>query len=143
MEGGKVKKVGVKEIQREGFEYELTVNFNLDRDSHTAIASKDNTQLFEGKDPFVITENTGKLLKKWVSAGAVDKEAKLRVKIKTQVEEWGKSIVALERKYGPIEEMALDTLKRLSGQIAKKLKKPIKKADPVSEALKKSVKKHQ
>ncbi|HOY42876.1 MAG TPA: AAA family ATPase, partial [Chitinophagales bacterium] len=35
-EGGRVKKVGMKDIQREGWEYELTVSLNLDRDSHLA-----------------------------------------------------------------------------------------------------------
>lgn len=68
-EDKKVKKVGVKEITREGFEYELLVNFNIDRDTHKVIASKDNTRLFEGKDPFVITPDTGKQLLKWVMSG--------------------------------------------------------------------------
>lgn len=71
----KVQKVGTKEITREGFEYELTVNFNLDRDTHTAIASKDNTRLFDGRDPFVITEKTGEELREWVNSGAVDNSA--------------------------------------------------------------------
>jgi hypothetical protein len=71
-EDKKVKKVGTKEVQREGFEYELTLNFNIDRDSHTVIASKDNTRLFEGKDPFIITEKTGEVLRDWVLSGAKD-----------------------------------------------------------------------
>lgn len=65
----KVKKLGMKDIQREGWEYELTVSLNLDRDTHAAIASKDRTELFEGKDPFVITEATGKLIKDWCEKG--------------------------------------------------------------------------
>lgn len=67
----KVKKVGMKDIQREGWEYELTVSLNLDRDTHTAIASKDRTELFEGKDPFVITEATGKMIKEWCERGVI------------------------------------------------------------------------
>lgn len=70
-EGGKVKKLGMKEIQREGFEYELTVNFNLDRDTHFATASKDNTEIFENLDPFTITRETGEILKEWCNAGKV------------------------------------------------------------------------
>lgn len=66
---GKVKKVGTKEIQREGFEYELTVNFNLDRDGNYAIASKDRTELFISRDPFVITQKTGEELRAWNEAG--------------------------------------------------------------------------
>lgn len=65
----KVKKLGMKDIQREGWEYELTVSLNIDRDTHTAIASKDRTELFEGKDPFVITEKTGELIRQWCEQG--------------------------------------------------------------------------
>lgn len=65
----KVKKLGMKDIQRDGWEYELTVSLNIDRDTHTAIASKDRTELFEGKEPFIITEQTGKLIKAWCEAG--------------------------------------------------------------------------
>lgn len=69
-EDKKVKKVGMKEIQREGFEYELIVNFNLDRDGHLAMASKDNTHLFDKRDPFLITEGTGQELLAWSDSGA-------------------------------------------------------------------------
>lgn len=65
----KVKKLGMKDIQREGWEYELTVSLNIDRDTHTATASKDRTELFENKDPFVITEATGRLIKDWCDKG--------------------------------------------------------------------------
>ena len=65
----KVKKLGMKDIQREGWEYELTVSLNLDRDTHTATASKDRTELFEGIDPFVINEDTGKKIKDWCESG--------------------------------------------------------------------------
>lgn len=68
-EDKKIKKVGMKEIQREGFEYELTLNFNIDRDGHHAMASKDRTGMFIDKDPFVITEEIGKQLKEWAEAG--------------------------------------------------------------------------
>lgn len=74
-EDKKVKKVGMKDIQREGWEYELTISFNLDRDTHTATASKDRTELFDGIDPFVITEETGAMIADWCNKG-VD-EAKL------------------------------------------------------------------
>lgn len=71
-DGGKVKKVGLKDIQREGFEYELTINFNIDRDTHTAIASKDRTELFMGVEPFVIKEETGEKIKKWNETAPID-----------------------------------------------------------------------
>lgn len=77
-EDKKVKKVGLKEIQREGYEYELTVNFTLDREGHYAIASKDRTKLFIDRDPFLITEDTGRELKKWNDGGT---EAKVNVPV--------------------------------------------------------------
>lgn len=65
----KVKKLGMKDIQREGWEYELTISLNIDRDTHTASASKDRTEIFEGLDPFVITEATGVKIRQWCEQG--------------------------------------------------------------------------
>lgn len=64
----KVEKVGLKEVQREGFEYELTLNFELDT-RHNASASKDRTGLFADKPEFVITEDTGRILRDWANSG--------------------------------------------------------------------------
>lgn len=64
-EDKKVKKVGMKDIQREGFEYELTANFNIDREAHLTIASKDRTGLFIDRDPFLVTVKTGEELLAW------------------------------------------------------------------------------
>lgn len=72
-EDKKIKKVGLKDIQREGFEYELTLNFNLDRDKHYAIASKDRTGIFSEVDPFIISEETGKTLREWSESGTTEK----------------------------------------------------------------------
>ena len=61
-------KVGLKEITREGFEYELTINFNLD-EKHNCTASKDRTELFMDQPAFIITEETGQLIKEWCDSG--------------------------------------------------------------------------
>ena len=74
MEGTKVKKIGMKDIQRDGWEYELTVSLSIDRETHMVIASKDRTRLFANTDPFVITAETGKKIKEWCEQG---KEAEL------------------------------------------------------------------
>jgi len=66
----RVKKLGMKDIQREGWEYELTVSLSIDRDTHLANASKDRTGLFEGQQPFLITEKTGEIIRKWCDSGA-------------------------------------------------------------------------
>lgn len=65
----KIKKVWTKELTREGFEYELTVNFNIERDSHDVTASKDRTGLFIDRDPFLITEKTWEEIIKWNNSG--------------------------------------------------------------------------
>lgn len=79
-EDKKIKKVGLKEIQREGYEYELTLNLNLDRDGHLAIASKDRTGLFIEADPFVINQETGKTLLNWANSGVDQAEMKRKQK---------------------------------------------------------------
>lgn len=83
----KVKKVGMKDIQREGWEYELTISLNLDRDTHKAIASKDRTELFEGKDPFVITIKTGELIKDWCEQGVEPDEEFKDVPAQSELQE--------------------------------------------------------
>lgn len=60
-------KVGMGAVQREGFEYECSVVFDIDM-SHHAKASKDRSSLF-GDDIFQITEDTGKTLLDWLQKG--------------------------------------------------------------------------
>lgn len=74
-----VTKAGLKEVTREGFEYELTLNFNLD-ERHNCTASKDRTGLFMDKPAFIITEETGKLIKQWCESG-IDTNAELKAAI--------------------------------------------------------------
>ena len=57
----KVEKGGLREITREGFEYELTINLEMDT-SHNASASKDRTGLFMGKPAFVPSEKIGEII---------------------------------------------------------------------------------
>lgn len=64
----KVEKAGLKEVTREGWEYELTTNLELDI-RHNATASKDRTGLFTGKAPFIPSEETGKLIAAWCDQG--------------------------------------------------------------------------
>lgn len=73
-EGKKVHKVGMKDIQRDGWEYELTVSLSIDRDTHKAVASKDRTGIFEKMDAFLISEQTGEIIKKWCDSGAEEKK---------------------------------------------------------------------
>lgn len=72
-----VTKAGLKEVTRDGFEYELTINFNLDQ-NHNCTVSKDRTGLFVDKPFFVITEETGSIIKEWCNTGIeVDNRKKI------------------------------------------------------------------
>lgn len=71
----KVEKMGLKEITREGWEYELTVNIELDT-KHNATVSKDRTRLFAGKPSFIPSELTGKMIAEWCATG-VDSETEI------------------------------------------------------------------
>ena len=62
------QKVGLKEVTRDGFEYELTLNLELDT-KHNASVSKDRTGLFAGKPDFVPSEETGKKILEWCESG--------------------------------------------------------------------------
>jgi hypothetical protein len=75
----KVMKLGTKEITREGFEYELTVNFELINDNHLVKASKDRTGLFMDKPEFIINQATGKKLKAWCSEGISLEKVKMEI----------------------------------------------------------------
>ena len=68
----KVVKHGTKEITRDGFEYELTINFELVNENHLAKASKDRTGLFMNKPEFLITAQTGKMILDWCNAGIAE-----------------------------------------------------------------------
>lgn len=75
----KVMKLGTKEITREGFEYELTVNFELINDNHLVKASKDRTGLFMDKPEFIINQSTGKKLKLWCTEGVSLEQVKKEI----------------------------------------------------------------
>lgn len=59
------KRVGVKDIAREDTEYKWILQLDLDQEGNTAKASKDNTSLFQGKEPFKISEQTGAAIRAW------------------------------------------------------------------------------
>lgn len=87
-QNGKVKvtKVGTKEETRSGFEYELTVSFELINDNHLAKASKDRTGLFMNKPEFVINQSTGKKLIQWCSLVSKVEDVEKEIKQTTTIE---------------------------------------------------------
>lgn len=65
-----VQKTGTTEITRDGFEYELDINFEVVNENHLIKASKDRTGLFVNKPEFLITEDVGKIILDWCNKGA-------------------------------------------------------------------------
>jgi hypothetical protein len=82
----KVVKHGTKEITSEGFEYELSVNFELINENHLCKVSKDRTNLFSGKPEFIINGDVGKKLKSWCNQGASLEMIQQEIKATTTLE---------------------------------------------------------
>ena len=82
----KVVKHGTKEITSEGFEYELSVNFELINENHMCKVSKDRTNLFSGKPEFIITSDIGKKLKLWCNQGVSLDDVKKEINATTTLE---------------------------------------------------------
>lgn len=118
----KVEKAGLKEITREGFEYELTLNFNLDLNHHATV-SKDRTGLFVDKPEFVITEDTGRLIKQWCDSGEADSiseldQLKLDLKAADTINKLGAVYMATTPEYRKLTLALKDELKlKLSGNL--------------------------
>ena len=83
----KVIKHGTKEVTREGFEYELTANFELINDKHLVKASKDRTGLFMDFPEFIISTQTGKKLIDWCNSGISLEDVKIEIKESESLEE--------------------------------------------------------
>lgn len=64
-------KVGLSPVQRDGMEYEFTMVLDINQ-NHYSVPSKDRTGLF--KDPFIVSEDTGKELMTWLNDGKTDAE---------------------------------------------------------------------
>jgi hypothetical protein len=79
----KVEKAGLKEVTREGFEYELTANLEIDI-RHNATASKDRTGLFMGKSAFIPSEQTGQMIAEWCESG-IDTKSEIEDAVKKVV----------------------------------------------------------
>ena len=63
------EKVGLKSVQRDGMDYELTIVFDLNIKNH-ATASKDRTGLFFGKPEQKLSVETGKTIAHWCNTGS-------------------------------------------------------------------------
>ena len=109
----KVVKHGTKEITREGFEYELTTNFELVNDKHLAKASKDRTGLFMDKPEFVINASTGKKLIEWCNLGVSLDKVKQEIKTCSTVD----GLKHIYNKYNSLQREIHPLILERKGQI--------------------------
>lgn len=68
-----VEKLGMAPVTRDGFDYEMTVGFDIAQNHH-AVSTKDRTGLFDGKDPMVLTEKHGQQILDWYESGTAEAE---------------------------------------------------------------------
>ena len=87
------EKVGLKAITREGWEFDLTVVFDLDM-KQQATTSKDRTNMFMNKPQFLPSVETGKAILKWCETG-VEAPKKLTNQDAEFYTEWQKEISAI------------------------------------------------
>jgi hypothetical protein len=126
----KVEKAGLKEVTRDGFEYELTINLNIGL-NHMASASKDRTNLFMDKPEFVITEETGKLIHDWCATGVPElpkffktedeliEDACLTLNLSTTKEELASNWKLIGREMQE-KQVCMDLKEKLKNQFVKK-----------------------
>lgn len=70
-EGGrsKVEKQGLEDQIRDGYDYEMTIAFEIINDAHMVRAAKDRTSMFINNPEFVITPKIGAQIKAWCEMG--------------------------------------------------------------------------
>ena len=66
----KIEKAGLDDEIRQGYEYEMSLAFEIINEQHMAKASKDRTGLFANIPEFVITADTGRKILDWCNDGA-------------------------------------------------------------------------
>jgi hypothetical protein len=102
----RVVKHGLKDITREGFSYELTVDFEIINENHMAKATKDRTGLFMDKPEILITKGVGRMLIDWCNQGVSIADAKKEIAECTTVE----GLRHLYQKYLPLKKELNDTI---------------------------------
>lgn len=109
----KVIKHGTKEITREGFEYELTTNFEIINDKHLVKASKDRTGLFMDNPEFIINSSTGKKLIDWCNSGISLDDVKVEIKESNSLEE----LKIIYEKYSSLKKYTHQLIMERKGEL--------------------------
>lgn len=64
-----VQKLGLGEQTRDGFSYEMDIVFEISNNNHLSNVTKDRTNVFIGREEFLITKETGEELTNWAAQG--------------------------------------------------------------------------
>lgn len=118
-----VEKKGMEDQIRDGFSYEMTISFNITTAGHLCEVDKDRTRMFADKPEFIITPETGKMVKNWCDMGIdaeaerkrlqdeKDKEIAAMVKASEKILKTAKTLDQLREKYTALSpEMQLATV---------------------------------
>ena len=84
----KIEKVGLQAQTRDGFEYEMTIAFDIILDGHLAFINtngKDRTGLFDGKAPRKLTPEDGQAILAWCNSGAEITEEEQRMEVISRI----------------------------------------------------------
>lgn len=114
-----VKKLGVGAKQRDGFEYEFSVTFNIDQRTNMATPQKDNTHLFENEGDVKLSEKHGEQIVEWASSGEGFTPAVRQDKVKVFTSE-----------ASGVKEKVIALCKELGGSKNEKLMNLLKEYDP-------------
>jgi len=106
------EKVGLKGVQRDGVDYEFTLVFDIDI-KHQATASKDRTGLFVDKPQFMISSETGRLIKSWCETGTSIEQVKEFIKSCSDLEK----LRDIYRKYPSFKQSLQDLFMLRSKQL--------------------------
>jgi hypothetical protein len=79
----KVEKAGLEDEIRDGYEYEMTIAFEIINERHLAKASKDRTGLFMKLPEFVISPETGRMILRWCESGKEISQNDIHLRIGT------------------------------------------------------------
>jgi len=124
----KVEKKGMEDEIRDGFDYEMTVAFEIINDNHLAKTSKDRTQMFDGKPEFVITSSTGKIIAEWCESG-VDTLQEVKEAIEKLANCASKEELGIFKETLPSYVVAHEDFKKAGIERFNQITKPKEKAD--------------
>ena len=111
------QKVGMAAVQRDGFEFELSISLDLD-DEHYALPSKDRTGLFSDKGKFRITSETGKTIAEWCNLGKSLHEVKTDIQCATTVDELRNILKTYPNYRTEIESLCIERKNELESPIS-------------------------